>query len=132
MLSFVGVVTAVTCAIVGDNVSIHVTVTVLAIELSPSVIVILNVSLHVTFAFGVYVTLSHPILIVHLLPLAPVAVILSQLPAAAADKLFQLNSFAPLQIFVQYVKLFAVTAIFVRVHVDIVHIHHNHCTSYAL
>ncbi len=46
-----------------------------------------------------------------------VAVTDSQLPAAAADNVFQLNVFAPLQIFVQYVKLFAVTAILVYVNV---------------
>ena len=91
-MSFVGFGTGVICVNTGANVSIHVTVTVLSILLSPSVILIVPVSIPTCPAFGVYVILSHPITNVHFVPFAnTLAVIVSQLPAAAADNVFQLN-----------------------------------------
>lgn len=108
---FVGLGTAVTCANTGANVSIPFTVTVLSILLSPSVILIVHVSIPTWFALGVYVILSHAITNVHFVQLViTLAVTLSQAHAAADDNVFQLNVFAQLQIFVQYVKLLAVTA----------------------
>ena len=69
------------------------------------------VSVHTFHALGVYVILSHAITNIHFIQFAvTVAVIVSQLHAAAADNVFQLNVFAPLPIFVQYVKSLAVTA----------------------
>ena len=103
---------------VGSNVSILFTVTVLSIFVSPSVILIVHVSLPVWFASGVYVKLSHDMLHVHLFAaICTVAVITSQLPPVAADNVFRLNVFAHDPISVPYVKLFAVTAILLNVNV---------------
>jgi hypothetical protein len=60
------------------------------------------------------------------------AVTLSQDHAAADDNVFQLNVFAQLQIFVQYVKLLAVTATLFQVQVAIAQLLRNHCPSFAL
>lgn len=104
MLSFVGLGTAVTCAITGHNVSIPFTVIVLSIVPSQSFILIVHVSLPTCHAFGVYVILFVAITNVHFVPfVVTVAVTVSQLPADAFVHVSQLNVFANLPIFVGYV-----------------------------
>ena len=79
---------------VGFTVSIHFHVTVILFVVSPSVMLILHVSSHVLFASGAYVILSPFTLhvhFVHLLFVSTVALIVSQLHAAAALKSFQLT-----------------------------------------
>ena len=103
---------------VGHDVSIHFHVTVTLFVVSPSVILILHVSSHVLFAFGVYVMLFPSILhvhFVHLLFASTTAVIVSQLHAFALLNVFQLTVFALFHTSSLHTKLFAVNTTSVHV-----------------
>ncbi len=107
---------------VGFNVSIHFHVTVMLFVVSPSVMLILHVSSHVLFAFGVYVILFPFILhvhFVHLLFVSTVALIVSQLHALAALHVNQLIVFFAFPTFVCPVKLFAVNTTSAHVYVTV-------------
>ena len=83
---------------------------------------ILHVSSHVLFALGVYVILF-PFIVhvhfVHLLFASTVALIVSQLHAAAALDVNQLTVFAVFPTFVLHVKLFAVNTTSAHVYVTV-------------
>ena len=105
---------------VGLLVSIFFHVTVTSFVVSPSVIVITHVSSPTLFALGVYVML---LLLILQLPLLPcvftLALIVSQLHAAALLKSFQLTVLAVFHTFVLHVKLFAVNTTSVHVYVTV-------------
>ena len=108
--------------VTGANVSIHVRVIVKFTVLhSLSFACITHVSLHVWFAFGVYVIHVVPACVhVHLLQF--VTIVLYDISHAqhaqstAFDVALQSAVFAAFQIFVQYVKLFAVGELFINVY----------------
>lgn len=111
--------------IVGHAVSIHVHVIVkFTVLFSLSFICTTHVSLHVLFALGVYVIHVVPFCVhVHFVQFVtiPLYVILQfqQLHSAALDNVLQSAVFAPFQIFVQYVKSFAVGATLLNVYIAV-------------
>ena len=107
---------------VGLLVSIFFHVTVTSFVVSPSVSVITHVSSPTLFALGVYVILFPFTLQLHFHcvdSVFTVAVIVSQLHAAAALNVFQFAVFALFPTFVSPTKLFAVNTTSVHVYVTV-------------
>ena len=106
---------------VGPNVSIPLTLTVTSfVEFSLSFIVITQLSVHVIFALGVYVITLPFIAQLHLLPFVFTLAVNDQFPqfhSAALLKLFQSHVFALFPTLLLNVKLFAVGATLLTVHV---------------
>ena len=110
--------------VTGANVSIPFTVIVkFTVLFSLSFTCTTQLSLHVLFALGVYVIISHATLHVHFVPFVtiPLYVILpfQHAHSAALDKVFQFHVFAAFPIFVQYVKLLAVGTTLLNVYVAV-------------
>jgi hypothetical protein len=121
---FVGLGTAVTCANTGAKVSIPFTVIVkFTVLFSLSLICTTQLSLHVWFAFGVYVIISHATLHIHFVHCVTIPLyVIFQFQhdhSCAFDNVFQSHVFAIFPIFVQYVKLLAVGATLLNVYVAV-------------
>ncbi len=106
---------------VGHNVSIPLTLTVTSfVEFSLSFIVITQLSVHVLLLFGVYVITFPFIAQLHLLPFVFTLAVNDPFPqfhSAALLKLFQSHVFALFPTLLFNVKLFAVGATLLTVHV---------------